>query len=229
MKDIVVVFARAPRLGTVKRRLAGAIGDRAALRLYRRMLDAVLRRLAADRRFQTVVAVTPDRATGPWLRQLPAVAQGRGGLDRRMAAAFQRWPRRRVALVGSDIPGLLASDAAAAFRGLGRAQAVFGPARDGGYWLVAMGPRRPAAPFAGVRWSTQWALEDTLANFAGRSTARLRTLSDLDTADDLPSACLEVLLQARHQFHQVARAEPGVELPDQDVVPGVAHRPGAAG
>jgi hypothetical protein len=48
-----------------------------------------------------------------------------------------------------------------------------------------MGPRRPAHPFAGVRWSTEHALADTLANFRGRRVALLRTLRDVDTAEDL--------------------------------------------
>jgi glycosyltransferase A (GT-A) superfamily protein (DUF2064 family) len=94
-------------------------------------------------------------------------------------------PHRRVVLVGSDIPGIGRDDIAAAFRALGRAQAVFGPAEDGGYWLVGLGPRRPAHPFADVRWSTAHALGDTLANFCGRRIALLRTLRDVDTAADL--------------------------------------------
>jgi glycosyltransferase A (GT-A) superfamily protein (DUF2064 family) len=92
---------------------------------------------------------------------------------------------RRAVLVGSDIPGLSRDDIAAAFRALGRADAVFGPAEDGGYWLVGLGPRRPARPFAAVRWSTRYALADTLTNFAGRRVALLRTLRDVDTAADL--------------------------------------------
>ena len=92
---------------------------------------------------------------------------------------------RRVVLVGSDIPGLARSDIAAAFRALGRAQAVFGPAEDGGYWLVGLGPRRPLRPFGVVRWSTAHALADTLANFHGRRVALLRRLRDVDTAEDL--------------------------------------------
>src|SRR6516225_3588732 len=62
MKDTVVVFARAPRLGAVKRRLARDIGDRAALHFHRSTMIRLLRALAADRRFRTVLAVTPDRA-----------------------------------------------------------------------------------------------------------------------------------------------------------------------
>jgi uncharacterized protein len=183
VKDVVFVFARAPRLGTVKRRLAAGIGARAALRFYRGALAATLRRLAADRRFRTVVAITPDRLRGPWLRGLPSVAQGRGDLGARMQRAADR--SRRVAIVGSDIPGLRADDVARAFRLLGRAQACFGPAEDGGYWLAALGPRRPRQPFARVRWSSPTALADTLANFADRPVAMLRQLRDVDTAADL--------------------------------------------
>ncbi|MCW3473126.1 TIGR04282 family arsenosugar biosynthesis glycosyltransferase [Limobrevibacterium gyesilva] len=185
MKDTVFVFARAPHLGTVKRRLARDIGARAALRFYVATLSRTLRLLAADRRFRTVVAVTPDGARGRWLQGLPVVRQGPGDLDQRMQRAFRRHARGRVAIVGSDIPDLRADDVARAFRLLGRAQACFGPAADGGYWLVAMSPRRPAAPFGHVRWSSEWALRDTLANFEGRRVALLRQLRDVDTQADL--------------------------------------------
>lgn len=181
--DVLVVFARAPRLGAVKRRLARGIGARGALRFYQRQLAAVLRATGRDRRWRTVIAATPDRAPYRWPMAVPRVAQGRGDLGARMLRAMR--PYRRCVLVGSDIPGITAQDIAAAFRALGRADAVFGPARDGGYWLVGMGPRRPATPFAGVRWSTRHALRDTQANFAGRRVARLRKLRDVDTAADL--------------------------------------------
>ncbi len=186
MRPLAIVFARAPRLGCVKRRLAAGIGDRAAWRLYRAMLARTLRLLAADRRFETIVAVTPPAARGPWLQGLATVDQAEGDLAARMGGAFARFPRRDVAIVGSDIPAITAGDVAGAFAALGRAQAAFGPASDGGYWLVAMGPRRPHRPFARVRWSSADALADTLVNFRNRKVALVRTLSDLDTAADLP-------------------------------------------
>lgn len=178
--DTVIVFARAPRLGAVKRRLARGIGAMAALHFYRRQLAATLRE-ARDGRWRALVAATPDRAR--WPCPLPRIPQGQGDLGRRMARAAA--PHRRVVLVGSDIPGLARRDIAAAFRALGRADAVFGPAEDGGYWLVGLGPRRPAHPFAAVRWSSEHALGDTLANFHGRRIALLRSLCDVDTAADL--------------------------------------------
>lgn len=182
MKDTVFVFARAPRLGTVKRRLGREIGERAALRFHQAMLRRLLRSLTRDRRFATVIAVTPDRARTRWPVRVPVIGQGGGNLGARMARALARG--RRTAVVGCDIPGLTAGDIRAAFRALGRADAVFGPAEDGGYWLVGFGPRRPARPFADVRWSTPHALADTLANFRGLRIALVRTLSDVDTAAD---------------------------------------------
>lgn len=185
MKPTVYVFARAPRHGAVKRRLAADLGTRAALCWYRAMLDTTLRRLAADRRFRTVLAVTPDHARGPWRRRLRAVGQGRGDLGARMQRVVARHRRGRVAIVGADIPALRADDVAAAFRGLGGALACFGPAEDGGFWLVALGPRRPERPFALVRWSGPHALGDTLANFRRHPVALLRRLRDVDTKADL--------------------------------------------
>jgi rSAM/selenodomain-associated transferase 1 len=181
--DTVIVFARAPRLGAVKRRLARGIGAMAALRFHRAQLAATLAAVVSDGRWRVVLATTPPRARAAWPRRVPRIGQRQGDLGVRMERAMRPW--RRVVLVGSDIPGLARTDIAAAFRALGRAQAVFGPAEDGGYWLVGFGPRRPTRPFGGVRWSTRHALPDTLANFHGRTVALLRRLRDVDTAEDL--------------------------------------------
>ncbi len=184
-RDTAVVFARVPRLGTVKRRLAAEIGDRAALRFHAGTLTRLLRALAADRRFRTLLAATPDRARLSLPPRIHRISQGGGDLGQRMDRVFRRFPRQRVAIIGCDIPDATTADLAAAFRALGHADAAFGPAADGGYWLVALSPRRPARPFAAVRWSTRHALADTLANFSRHRMAFLRTLRDVDTAEDL--------------------------------------------
>ena len=210
--DVVILFARAPRLGQVKRRLAQGIGARAALAFYRATLAEALARIAPVRRWRTFLAVTPDRARARWPRRCPILWQGPGDLGARLDRATRRF--RRVVVVGTDIPGLSVADIRAAFRALGRADAVFGPAEDGGFWLVGLSPRRPARPFAAVRWSSEHALADTLANFHGRKIALLRTLRDVDTAEDLaalrqgvpppvlPEHRLPPLLPARPRRHR---------------------------
>lgn len=199
MQRHLVIFARAPRLGTVKRRLAREAGALTALRFHRLTAARLLWRLAPDPRWTTWLALTPDRAAddplGCWrapLQRLPvrAVSQGGGDLGRRLARTFRRGPPGPVVVVGSDIPEIGRTDVAAAFDALGRADAAIGPADDGGYWLIGLRRRpRTVTPFDGVRWGGPHALADTVANLgrSGLTVARLATLSDVDTAADLRS------------------------------------------
>ena len=182
MRDTVIVFARAPRLGGVKRRLARRIGERAALRFHRKTLIALLRDLRRCRRFDVVLAVTPDRARFRLPVPVRRIRQGAGDLGARMQRALRRY--RRAVLIGSDIPPAGAADAIAAFRVLGSAAAVFGPAEDGGYWLIGVGPLRPSELFGPARWSTPHALADTLRQWRGRRVGFVRRLPDVDTAED---------------------------------------------
>jgi rSAM/selenodomain-associated transferase 1 len=186
----LVVMVKAPRLGAVKRRLARDIGEVAARRFYVRTSGAVLRRLAREPHWRCLLAVTPDHYAGEgrfWPPEIPRLPQGTGDLGARMARPFAALPPGPVVIVGSDIPGLGRAHVARAFAALDRHDLVFGPAADGGYWLIGA-RRRPLPPrlFANVRWSSPHALADTLANLGpGVSTAFLDTLTDVDTAADL--------------------------------------------
>ena len=184
----LVVFLRAPRLGRVKSRLAAGIGALAALRFYRLATERLLRRVANDRRWRCHIAITPDgaaRAPRSWRVAACYRGQGSGDLGRRMARVFRELPPGPVVIIGSDIPAITPAHIAAAFRALGNHQTVFGPATDGGYWLVGL-RRRPRAPrrlFERVRWSSEHALADTLAGLPrGMSVALLGTLEDVDDA-----------------------------------------------
>jgi glycosyltransferase A (GT-A) superfamily protein (DUF2064 family) len=112
--------------------------------------------------------------------------QGGGDLGARMQRIFDAAPPGPAVIIGTDVPHIAPAHIAAAFRLLGRHDAVFGPAADGGYWLVGL-KRRPRLlrPFDGVRWSTAHALSDTLANLRGLSIGEVATLTDVDTAADL--------------------------------------------
>jgi rSAM/selenodomain-associated transferase 1 len=188
VKRHLVVFVKAPRLGTVKTRLARSIGDVEAWLFYRRLTAAVLRRLIGP--WQLWLAVTPDRFAREgrfWPAHLPRRPQGGGDIGQRMARPIAELPPGPVVIVGSDIPDVSRRHIGAAFRALGGHDAVFGPARDGGYWLVGL-RRRPsrAHPFGrDIRWSSPHALTDTLHAFGpNRRHVLLETLSDVDTAAD---------------------------------------------
>jgi rSAM/selenodomain-associated transferase 1 len=176
IRGTLILFVRLPRLGTGKKRLARDIGAVAALRFERLMLARSLRRLGRDRRWRLRLAATPDRAARHWPG---AFAQGTGDLGVRMRRALAASGPGPAVLVGSDIPGLTATHIAAAFRLLGRHDVVFGPARDGGFWLV--GCRHRAPDFGEVRWSSRHALADTLANLPkSLSVGFAATLDDID-------------------------------------------------
>jgi len=182
----LVLFVRAPSWGVGKRRLARDIGDAAALRFERAMLGLLVRRLARDGRWQLRLAITLDRARRRarlWPQGVAVAAQGEGDLGRRMRRALARCPPGPAVLVGGDIPALAPPHIADAFRLLGRHDLVFGPAGDGGFWLV--GARRcPRLPplFGAVRWSGPHALADVLANLPPE--VRVGFAARLEDVDD---------------------------------------------
>ncbi len=181
----LLVMAKQPRIGRVKTRLGAGIGAMEATRAYRVMLAATLNTLSRDPRWQTWVAVSGvhELHARVWPGNVNVVDQGAGGLGDRMQRMFNTLPVGPVVIIGSDIPNIECADIAEAFRQLGRHDAVFGPAPDGGYWLVGQSRRRTVRQiFDNVRWSSEYALADTMANLDGASVKLLRQLADVDDA-----------------------------------------------
>lgn len=185
MRQTLVIMVKAPVLGRAKTRLAREIGGVEALRFYRAATAALLRRVARDGRWTTVLAVDPPGAlhAGFWPGALARRPQGRGDLGRRMLDQFARVEHGRVLLIGSDVPGIATSLIAKAFAVLGRHDAVFGPAEDGGFWLVGLrAGHRPRGMFDEVRWSGPHALADSKASLGESSVTLIDTLFDVDEA-----------------------------------------------
>lgn len=163
-------MARVPAAGRVKTRLARGIGAAEALRFYRTTSRLVLLRLAGLPFWETIVAVTPDadRASPVWPQGVRSIGQGGGDLGARMQRPMRTLPPGPVCVVGTDIPGIRPSDVRRAFRALGSVDVAFGPASDGGFWLVGM-RRRPRVidPWRGVGWSAPDTLAQVLAGLAG--------------------------------------------------------------
>jgi glycosyltransferase A (GT-A) superfamily protein (DUF2064 family) len=145
--------------------------------------------LANDHRWTLWLLVTPDTdvAHPAWraARRSRVKGQGQGNLGERMKRPFRMLPPGPIVLVGSDIPLMRPHHIWNAFRLLGRHDLAFGPASDGGFWLI--GARRsrplPARLFEGVHWSTAQTLAETLASVPAHvSVALADTLDDVDDA-----------------------------------------------
>lgn len=175
----------------MKTRLGRGIGTARAASFYRHTTATVVARLGADPRWRTVLAVAPNAALASraWPSFFDRVGQGVGNLGARLERVMDGLPPGPVVIVGTDIPEIRPDHIAGAIKRLGQADAVFGPAPDGGYWLVGL-KRRPRVPraFRKVRWSSEHALSDTRANLSGLHVGLLVELADIDEPKDLERA-----------------------------------------
>lgn len=198
--DVLVVFVKAPRPGQVKTRLAASLGAGPAADLYRRLAEDTLRgTVPREGEYARVVAYAPADALGEvaaWLPGATLEPQQGADLGQRMAhafaTAFERGARR-VALIGSDVVGLERGRVLEAFAALQGHDLVLGPARDGGYYLIALATAEPRL-FTGVAWSTPSVLAETLQRAAqlGLRVRLLGTLRDVDAPEDARAFLEEV-------------------------------------
>lgn len=193
--DVLAVFVKDPRPGTVKSRLAAAIGAEAAAAVYRVLAEGVVRRTAPRRdAYDRVIVFDPEEAggaVGEWLGVPAALLLPQSGgdigarMERAFAALFQRGARR-VVLIGTDVPALAFEDIRGALESLDEHDVAIGPATDGGYYLIALKRPQPEL-FREMRWSSGDVLASTLDRAAGRdlSVRALRPMGDVDTVADL--------------------------------------------
>ena len=129
-------------------------------------------------RCDDVRALVPD---------VEVVPQARGSLGARMSAAMGdalRQGASAVAIIGSDLPDLQPAFITQAFATLATdpAAVVLGPARDGGYYLIA-GTSVPPL-FEGIEWGTSSVLEQTLAVARDRGV-QVHLLPEMEDVDEV--------------------------------------------
>ena len=195
--ETIIVFAKAPRLGEVKTRLARDLGPEDALRIYKVLGRGVVERLRRSPRPVTVYFTPADaeQEIRDWMGSegLEFRPQVEGDLGQRMHTALREAlaTARSACVVGSDIPGLDAATIDEAFARLDDDDVAVGPAEDGGYYLLAMREPHPGL-FEGIDWGTESVCAQTLAraHALDLSVGTLQRLSDVDTVEDVPAELL---------------------------------------
>jgi rSAM/selenodomain-associated transferase 1 len=191
--DILLVFVKDPRPGAAKTRLIPALGPDAAAELYRALAEEEVGRTAPrGREYDRLFCFAPAEARSSleaWFPGETFVAQEGADLGARMARAFEEAFRRgaaRVAIIGTDVPGVTRDTVLAAFRALEASDVVLGPTHDGGYYLLALKRPQPAL-FADIAWSTPAVLPATEERARGQGLVvrRLEALRDIDTREDV--------------------------------------------
>ncbi|MEV0625979.1 TIGR04282 family arsenosugar biosynthesis glycosyltransferase [Nonomuraea wenchangensis] len=199
------MIAKEPIPGKVKTRLTPPCTPREAAALAGAALEDTLRTVARVPVARRVIAL--DGAPGAWLPAGFTVVPQRGdSLDERLAAAFDDAHRKSptpIVLIGMDTPQVSPDLLAEAVSLLGTHDAVFGPATDGGFWLLGLRAPDPDL-LLGVPMSEPTTGEIQLNRLieAGMSVACLPCLTDVDTMAD----AVEVAALAPHSRFAAALA-----------------------
>ncbi len=189
---VICVFAKPPVAGEVKTRLAATLGPERAAALARAFLDDTLEAVQSVPWAEAALATT-----APFPAPVPTLLQGPGDLgariERVLRAALERAPA--AIAIGADAPALPLRLLEAARSALAVADAVLGPAADGGFYLLAL-RRCPEGLLAGLPWSAADTCLRTAAQLraAGLRTVLLEEWFDVDRPEDLER--LRAALQA---------------------------------
>ncbi|MBI2924351.1 MAG: TIGR04283 family arsenosugar biosynthesis glycosyltransferase [Verrucomicrobia bacterium] len=191
----LILFTRYPVPGRVKTRLIPALGDYGTVALHRRLVLRTLRAAEATR--QTTGAELEicfdggtEQAMRHWLGDGWVYRrQSDGDLGQRMARAFQDSLREGscdTILIGSDCPELTPALLSEAFAALVNHPLVFGPATDGGHYLIGMSSAFPEL-FGGISWATKAVLAQSLRILSGAQVQPflLDRRADIDRPEDL--------------------------------------------
>jgi rSAM/selenodomain-associated transferase 1 len=192
----VLLFVKYPTLGRVKTRLSDELGDAEAVSIYRNFIVDLLSTLQSLE-LPYKIFFHPDSAREKlhqWLgTQHSYVPQSGQDLGERMKNAFSYAFRnniRQAVVIGSDSPDLPAELVTRSFAALETRDAVIGPARDGGYYLIGFSQIGflPEA-FWNINWSSDGVFEQTLNILKEhqKKTHLLPEWYDVDTLEDLKS------------------------------------------
>jgi rSAM/selenodomain-associated transferase 1 len=195
---LIQIFARAPVLGRVKRRLAEDVGDNAALHWYRMLLTRTVMVARSLERLLEGMAVEvwhppfdDDYALTELLGDatLPLFPQAEGDLGVKMQSALTDGLNRanRVLLMGADCPVWTRETLLGVIDSLqAPGDCTLVPAEDGGYVGIGVMGRVPEI-FSGIDWSTPGVLGQTRhqAELQGVTLSELNPLWDIDVVADL--------------------------------------------
>lgn len=194
IETVLIVFAKTPVPGRVKTRLISELGAAGAAALYRQLLERTLQTAAQSAIRHIELHCTPtldDPVLQAYRRQfnLSLHLQQGNDLGRRMHHAFSQvlFNNGAAILIGCDVPGLTAQDLNTAREKLEDSyDAVLGPARDGGYYLIGLRKAHEDL-FADIEWGTAGVLAATRSRIhAGHLVHfELDPRADIDRPEDL--------------------------------------------
>ena len=187
-ENLIIIFARNPKLGKVKTRLAKTIGDFAALETYKILMKHTANVVEKSNAEKIVFYSEYIDNNDVWAKiKCKKVKQSEGDLGEKMQTAFEyafELGYKKIVIIGSDVYSLKTEHIDSAFTQLETHDVVIGPAHDGGYYLLGLNFIIPEL-FEQKKWGTSSVLENTLADLNELNVTLLEPLNDIDTYEDL--------------------------------------------
>lgn len=189
-QEILMIFTKNPIEGAVKTRLAQDIGDEPACSIYKKLVEHT-RNITRPLQCDKIVWYSQfiDRMDEYNTKFYQKAIQKGHDLGERMQYAMRDAFNRnyqKALIIGTDCYQLTSELIREAFQKLDEYDVVFGPAKDGGYYLLGLNQFFPPL-FMNKKWGTDTVLNDSIDDVkqAGLSYFLLPQLTDIDHLEDL--------------------------------------------
>lgn len=181
----LIIFARRPEISVGKSRLKNKIGKALGSSFYYNNLLKTIVKINSDKRIELKLCVTPDTALQDWPKsvfpKIKRLPQGPGDIGEKMWRIFSKNPKKTI-IIGSDIPDISSKIIFNAWKKLYSSNIVFGPAEDGGFWLIGISQsKKVKGLFNNINWSKKNTLEQVKNNIhSSKNISYVDTLKDID-------------------------------------------------
>jgi len=193
-ENLLIIFVKNIVLGKVKTRLAKTVGDDAAFQVYKYLVEITERETENLEDFDKHIYFSDVIIEIKWKNDKKFVQKG-NDLGERMKNAFQHGfdlGYKNVIGLGSDLPDLTKNEINLGLTVLKEKDVVFGPASDGGYYLIGMN-KMISSIFENKPWSTNYLLKETLIELKEQNISfdLIKELNDIDTLEDLKTSTIK--------------------------------------
>ncbi len=187
-RPALIVFCKNPIEGKAKTRLAKTLGTSKALAIYKRLIQKtaeVVKSLDEVDVFVFYSHFIPETDAFHTASPQRELQKGKD-LGERMGNAFQRVFKTHApaVIIGTDLWELSPLNLETAFSKLHEKEAVIGPAKDGGYYLLGL-QKFHAPLFQNKTWSSEHVFTETLNDLKTKEVFLLEVKNDIDTEEDI--------------------------------------------
>jgi len=215
MKDVICIFAKNPKPGTIKKNLGKAIGKKAAAKLSKSFIIDTIATTLRISNVDLALAVWPPDSIEEFnglvsylqnheldfkiteksknIKLLPQIGKDLGERMKNVSAEMFDSGVERLLIIGYDSPQIEQSIYRAAFELLKSNDVVLGPTFDGGYYLIGMTKHNPEL-FENISWGKPVIYRETVGKIdaLNMSWQELELSYDVDDTDDLDQLYFDI-------------------------------------